>query len=289
MRKKMRLLKKYNYNALITIFLVIMFLVLIIYILINTKLVNNEVIIKTLMKDTNSYIKYDINSNILDLLFSFEEPLNYRKINKFNYMENNIPIIYIYNTHDKEEYLSDYKEGYDLEPNVYSASSLLRDELNKRGLYTILEDRRVSSDRSKKGISYDKSYSISRDYIIDMMKLYDFRLIIDLHRDAVDREGSYIEYNGNKYAKVLFVIGQKNNNYKDNYELSKKIDININNKVPNISKGIMVKKTSIFNQDLSPNIILLELGSNNNKIDEVYNTIMILVESIKEVLDESKA
>ena len=44
----------------------------------------------------------------------------------------------------------------------------------------------------------------------------------------------------------------------------------------------------IYNQDLNQNMVLLELGSNNNTIDEIYNTIIILADAIEEVINESK-
>ena len=43
----------------------------------------------------------------------------------------------------------------------------------------------------------------------------------------------------------------------------------------------------IYNQDLSENIILLEVGANENTIEEVTNTLDIISQVIKEKINEN--
>ena len=43
----------------------------------------------------------------------------------------------------------------------------------------------------------------------------------------------------------------------------------------------------MYNQDLKDNIILIELGGNNNNLDEVVNTIELLVPIIGEYINET--
>lgn len=294
MKRRMKIYNKRSCSAVITVILIAIFIGLGLYILLNAKIISNDLFIKYVLRNTDGYINYESKYNVLDLVMNFEAPFKYKITNKFNYIENSNPLIYIYNTHDQEDYLSNYIDGYDLEPNIISVSNLLRDELNKNGLLTIVEDRRVSSDRRKLGKTFVQSYEVSREYVKDVLGKYsNLKLIIDLHRDAVDRKNSYITYNSVNYAKVLFVMGKRYDNYKINLELANKISASLNSKVPNISKGIRLKDVDghngIYNQDLDTHMILLELGSNNNSVDEIYNTIMVLVPSIKEVLYEDKA
>lgn len=42
----------------------------------------------------------------------------------------------------------------------------------------------------------------------------------------------------------------------------------------------------IYNQDLAPNVILLEMGGNENTYEEVINTIDLITPIIKEKIDE---
>ena len=54
-----------------------------------------------------------------------------------------------------------------------------------------------------------------------------------------------------------------------------------------LSRGIYKRSDVIFNQDLNPNAILIELGGVDNQIDELNNTLEILSKIIKEYLGES--
>ena len=87
-------------------------------------------------------------------------------------------------------------------------------------------------------------------------------------------------------------MGKRYNNYEINLELAEKIDAGIKKRISSISRGIMINDVDghngIYNQDLNTNMVLLELGSNNNTIDEVYNTILILADAIEEVINENK-
>lgn len=261
---------------------------------------DNEDLVKTLLKDQNSYINYNESNmfkKIYNYIFNTSLPFKmttYKDGNLDFVFNKEEPLVYIYSTHDEEEYLSGYLEGYNLDANVISASLLLQDKLNNLGIKTIVEDSKVSVYRKNNNMNFYQSYQVSRNYILDTLKIYpNLKLIIDLHRDALEREATYIEVDGKKYAKVLFVVGQKYSTYKDNLALSNKIDGYLKKQIPSISKGIMMKNSEqqngIYNQDINKNIILLELGSNNNTIDEIYNTIEVVAEAIKEALNEDKA
>ena len=64
----------------------------------------------------------------------------------------------------------------------------------------------------------------------------------------------------------------------------------IKEKYPSLTRGVLTKGgkgvNGIYNQDLNPNMILLEIGSQNNTIDEVLNTIELLAPIIAEYVNE---
>ena len=72
-----------------------------------------------------------------------------------------------------------------------------------------------------------------------------------------------------------------NPNYQANLSLAQSISDLINQSYPKLSRGIMSKSGSnvngLYNQDLNGNMILLELGANENTIDEVQNTVEAIV------------
>ena len=96
----------------------------------------------------------------------------------------------------------------------------------------------------------------------------------------------------NNYAKILFVIGGENKNYKKNYSLAKEINDRIYKKYPKICRGIIVKTgknvNGIYNQNISKNIILIEIGGNNNSFKEVKNTIDLIGPIIGDYLYEKR-
>ena len=81
---------------------------------------------------------------------------------------------------------------------------------------------------------------------------------------------------------------KKNKNYKKNYSVAKKINTLIEKKYPNLTRGILIQSgenvNGIYNQDLAPNIILIELGGNYNSYTEVKNTIDLITPIIGEYL-----
>ena len=93
-----------------------------------------------------------------------------------------------------------------------------------------------------------------------------------------------LEYEGDLYAKILFVIGTDNEDYEDNLAMANKISSYLNDIIPGISKGISMKDgplvNGIYNQDFSSNLILIEIGGNENNIIEVSNSINILSDAL---------
>jgi len=202
------------------------------------------------------------------------------------------PLVYIYNSHQLENYSSVNYEAYNITPNVMMASYLLREKLNNLGLNTIVEESDITEFIRINGWNYNYSYVASRYYIEDAIsKNPSLNFFIDLHRDALSKDRSTITIDGKKYAKVLFVVGLEHANYQKNLDLANTLNKKISSKYPTLSRGVITKAgenvDGIYNQDLHPNMILLELGGNENTIDEVLNTIEILSVILKEhILNE---
>lgn len=199
------------------------------------------------------------------------------------------PIVYIYNSHQLENYDSSNYEPYNITPNVMMASYLLKEKLNNYNIPTIVEEGNINEFIKINNWDYNYSYIASRYFIEEAKRKYpSIKYFIDIHRDSVTKEYSTAIINDISYAKVLFVVGLDHDNYKGNLDFAN----NVNNRLINgISKGIIKKSgpnvNGIYNQDISSNALLIEVGGYQNKIDEVYNTIDVLANTLKEVINEN--
>lgn len=203
----------------------------------------------------------------------------------------NEPLVYIYNTHQTEQYQQNSTEPYNIIPDVMVASYYLEEKLEQMGINTIVEETKISEILQNNNWNYNQSYKASRMNLERIKNQYpNIKIFIDLHRDAVSKEISTTTIEGKNYAKVLFVVGKEHDNYEKNLEYSTSINNIILEYYPSLTRGIMQKEgigvNGIYNQDVAPNVILLEVGGNNNTIDEVTNTLDIISNIIKEKINE---
>ncbi len=199
------------------------------------------------------------------------------------------PLVYIYNTHQLEGYSNANFEEYNITPNVLMASYLLKEKLNKVGIPTIVETSNITDFLNLNNWDYSKSYQASKFFITDTLNKYpSIKLLIDLHRDAIPKTASTTVINGKSYAKVLFVVGMEHENAESNLTLANTLSNKIKEKYPTLSRGVMTKEgpgvNGIYNQNLSPNSVLIECGGTDNSIEEVMNTIEALATIIQEYL-----
>ena len=254
-------------------------------------------------------VLYEINNNTIPNLIKyideniFNSPINILKsqinyntdkaITNFAYVEIEKPKIYIYNSHQGETYSKKYLEEYNITPNVLMASKMLSEKLNNLNINTIVEENDILEYMNINNLDHSGSYIASRHFLEQTINKYNsIELYIDLHRDAISHDLSYININGLDYAKILFVIGLEYDTYQNNLTIAEKINNIINAKYPGLSRGIMKKQgygvNGVYNQDLKSNVILIEIGGHENNIDEVNNTLDLVSLAIKEYLDEKE-
>ena len=266
----------------------------------NSHLVGNYPLIDVVNSGTNYLFNIDfrnpstiLNSGLLktksnDYLEHDDDYSNLEELKKVSsYMEDpnpvdiNNPIVYIYNSHQLENYNSTNLDIYGITPNVLMASYLLKEKLNSKGISTIVEDTNLTEFLNINGWDYSNSYKASRIFILDKKNKYSsLKYFIDLHRDSVNKNSTTTTINNKKYARVLFVVGLEHESYEGNLKTSNDINDLINKYYPGLSKGILKKEgigvDGIYNQDISSNCILIEVGGVDNNIDEVLNTIEAL-------------
>lgn len=266
--KRFKTKKQINYkNKWLLVIFIILFLCFFIWISLVKLNNSHSSLMNLLLKNTR------FNQTKTSLFQSIPRNLNFLLKTSSFYEKNaivygdNIPKIYLYNTHDTEEYFDKKK--------VTDASKALESNLKKLGINTLVEERHPS-DFLHTGIGY---YDISKNFINGVKDKYpNINYFIDIHRDSV--VNTTVIINNKKYAKILFVLGLDNNNYQNNKIILEKMNKYLNDNYPGISKGILEKKgkdvNGVYNQDIGENVLLIELGGIENNIDEVYNSTEII-------------
>ena len=281
--------------------------------------ISNKVIINYLLKtSSNNLIETNKNNDLFNINFNSSSLLLKTSMNNLiddsaivfedNYDEETIvtkyfedpnkynvkkPIIYLYNSHQLEEYSNSNVNMYDASPNVLMASYILKEKLNDLNIPTIVEETNISELLAINNWQYSYSYKASRLLIEDALNKNDtIKYIIDIHRDSIPKNSTTLTIDNKSYAKILFVVGTEHENYESNVEIAQKISDIVNTKQPNLSKGILKKggngNNGIYNQDLSSNALLIEVGGPENTIDEVTNTLTVIANSLYDLIKDTK-
>lgn len=315
--KKVKLKKKRKFKFRILAYALVMFLgyQLSYNIIMNIKLANtNEDFLKAITIDSNYHLLYEKKaSNLFTRLFSkiidvnkplsiLENTFHFKANEETAYVKNpktksvaNLqapPSVYIYNSHQSEAYSGEGLKEYNIKPGVMMASYILQDKLAGIGIKALVMEDNLVDYLNLNNMTHNKSYIASRKFLQEALKKQqDLKLIIDLHRDALPKEKSTVIINNKSCAKVSFVIGGDHDNYQENLSVANKINNKLKEKYPTLTRGVIVKvgndTNGIFNQDLNPKIILIEIGGQYNSIDEVLNTIEMLTPIIGEYINEA--
>ena len=205
------------------------------------------------------------------------------------------PTVLILHTHGTESYTrthgEDYKEtsafrtvddGY----NLISVGDRLAQLLETGGI-KVLHDRKLHDYPS-----YNGSYSNARKEIKRYLKENpSIRLVLDLHRDAsADNQNqmrTLASVDGEASAQIMFVVGTgsaaaKNPNWKDGLSLALKLQARMERHAAGVCRNINLR-TQRFNQDLMPNMLLVEVGAAGNTRAEALTAVEVLAQAILEL------
>ncbi|WP_397539380.1 stage II sporulation protein P [Rummeliibacillus pycnus] len=139
-------------------------------------------------------------------------------------------------------------------------------------------------------MAFYQAYDAVRPYVKKQIEKESYDLIMDIHRDSAGRKTTTTTYKGMTYARMAFVIGGKNQQYQANEAYAEQLSKKLNSLVPGISRGVIRKSgagvNGIYNQDLSKQVILIELGGIDNNEEELNRSIAILARAIEEAFVE---
>lgn len=268
-------------------------------------LINNNTLVDFLMSDINFQdkmnftdvdflLKYALNIELVDsnIAFNEEENENYEEDVLIKEEVDLKPLVYIYNTHQTEKYQSGYLENYNISSTVLTASSILKEYLEDFGIGVIVEKDDVAAKLHSLNWKYGYSYKVSRMFM-ERAKSENpsLKYFIDLHRDSSVYDKTTTEIDGQKYVKILFVVGLDHDNYEPNLKLAEDLSVILKKYNEKLYRGIMKKSgagvNGIYNQDFDENTMLIEVGGQYNNISEVNNTLKIFAQVLFDYIKEN--
>ena len=205
--------------------------------------------------------------------------------------EEEVPLVFIYNTHQGEMYQGKGLENYNITPGVMMASYILKDKLAKENVSSIVMEDNLIDYMNLNNMKHALSYRASRHFIEGTIRENDsLKLILDIHRDSISKEKSTVIINNKPCAKIVFVVGNEYDTYEENLKNTSTLNEMIKEKYQDLTRGVLIKGGSgsngVYNQDLNPKMTLMEIGSYENTIDEVLNTIELIAPIIGEYVNE---
>lgn len=208
--------------------------------------------------------------------------------------------VLIYHTHSYEAFAQDPNDPYeettqwrteDADHNIMAVGARLKEELEALGVEVVHD--MTEHEPPKLGTAYVRSLATLQSYA-DAGETFD--MMIDLHRDAASARNtnpSTVMLEGKPCARLMMLIGTGEGsegnrfsivpNWEENYKLAQALTEELNLRVENICREVMVK-TGRYNQHMSENAVLIEVGHNENTLQEALLAAKPLAESIACIL-----
>lgn len=198
--------------------------------------------------------------------------------------------ILIYHTHTHEAYAQDEDDPYeaietwrtvDVNHSVVRVGEALAQELRAYG-FSVIHD---TTDHEKDSLG--EAYLRSLDTMQSYAQSFDLR--IDLHRDAyVDGLKPCLRADdGAEYAQLMLLVGRGDAYsdadkppYAENLEYAQRLTGELNALIPDICRNVTVKKGR-YNQHVDRRCILVEVGHNQNTLEQALSSISCLAKAIK--------
>lgn len=204
------------------------------------------------------------------------------------------PQILIFHTHGASEAFIDSRSGKK-EDSIVGVGEELAETLSKEYGYQVLHDK-TEYDRINGRIDRNKAYNNAYRGLQKTLEKYpSIQIIIDLHRDGV---GNAVKRTtkiaGKRTAQVMFFNGLsrsssgdiaylQNDNLQGNLAFSLQLKIECMKRFENFAKPVYLKGYR-YNMHLRKRFTLIELGNENNTVQEAKNAMAPLAMVINAVL-----
>ncbi len=186
------------------------------------------------------------------------------------------PVILIYHTHITESFLPTSRVLFtnNMDLTVCRLGKELAELLQIKYGFTVIHHREI----------YDQprqyAYEKARPAIENLLNGREpINLVLDIHRDGVSRDSTTADLGEGPLGKILFVIGSNHPNFGTNLKFTLHLQRELEALVPGLSRGIR-QQNFVYNQDLHPYSLLVEIGGHENSLEEVMKTVPYLAEAV---------
>ncbi|MDO5111277.1 MAG: stage II sporulation protein P [Clostridia bacterium] len=215
------------------------------------------------------------------------------------------PRILIYHTHATEAYRqtpeSSYVESGDwrtaeADKSVVAVGERLAAQLRDVYGLSVIHDT-TNHEPPKLSTSYSRSVETMLRYQAQYPSI---TMFIDVHRDAYGSEEGKTDYlmiDGKEVARVMFVVGTGEGatgagfgempDFESNYALAAAVSTKLQSTDPQLARDIRVK-TGRYNQHVSDQCLLAEMGHNMNTLEQALNAADYLAAAIADVAGTKK-
>ena len=203
------------------------------------------------------------------------------------------PTVLILHTHGTESYTKTAGQNYAefgnyrtraTEYNMVAVGEVLAQKLEAAGI-RVIHDRTLHDDPS-----YNAAYGSARRAVQQYLAEYpSIQLVLDLHRDAATySDGSQyttsVTVDGEKIAQLMLVMGTDSSglhypNWQENLSVALKILAQLEMSAPGITRTTTLR-TSRYNQDLHSAMLLVEVGSAGNTLQQAKAAVEILAQTL---------
>lgn len=234
--------------------------------------------------DSQTYVTgKDLNPKIL-----LKEDLSLKK------GDDNHPVILIYHTHASEDFKNSKKNCQ--EDTVVGVGSELTKLLEQKYGFHVLHDKTVY-DVIQGKLDRSKAYNVAALGIEKNLKKYpSIQMIIDLHRDGVAEQTRLVtNINGKRTAQIMFFNGMsrtkqngeipylRNINLKGNLALSMQLKVLAQEQFPGFTRQNFIRGYR-YNLHYRKRSMLVEVGAQNNTVEEVKNAMIPFAKLLHQVL-----
>lgn len=185
--------------------------------------------------------------------------------------EDGAPKILLYHTHGSESFTAGAAKSV---PTVVTAGVELARILEENYGLAVLHHREIYDQPRNE--AYRNARPVVKEIIAENPSV---ELVIDLHRDGVARSRTTVTVGDRELASILMVHGCRNPGAAQNLELVFSLESELEAVLAPLSRGVL-QRDLLYNQDLHPYAILLELGGHENSIDEALDALPYLAEAI---------